>query len=209
MTRHQRLIAIVTAVAVGLVALGIAVFLVLRPAPVVNAPVQQPETPRLPLAPSGSQPAPTPTAPATTTSVPTPTFSRASAREILEQQLKTSGAQFAERFGTYSNQGDFQNLTDLFPLMTERMRIQTQRTIDTARAATSTPAIYVGVTTRPVTTAVASVDETGGRATVRVSAQRATQIGDAQPVTRYETLTIEFRNQQNAWKVDSALWSTP
>lgn len=209
MTRRQRLIAIVTAIAVGLVALGIAVFLVLRPAPVVNAPVEQPETPSLPLAPSTNQPVNAPAAPATSTPAPTPTFARASAREILEQQLKSSGAQFAERFGTYSNQGDFQNLIDLFPLMTERMRSQTQRTIDAARAVTTTPGAYLGVTTRPVTTVVASLDETGGRATIKVSAQRATQTGDAQPVTRYETLTIEFRNQQKIWKVDSAQWSTP
>ncbi len=205
--RRQRLIMI--GVLVGLAALGLAAFLVLRPAAVVNAPVTQPETPRAPLAPSGSQPAPTPTAPATTTPAPTPTFSRASAREILEQQLKTGAAQFAERFGTYSNQGDFQNLIDLFPLMTERLRSQTERTIDAARVAPSTPTGYVGVTTRPVTTAVVSVDEAGGRAVLRVSTQRATQTGDAQPVTRYETLTLEFRNQQNVWKVDSALWSTP
>ncbi|TAK05334.1 hypothetical protein EPO33_05210 [Patescibacteria group bacterium] len=207
MTRRQRLIII--GVLVSLVALGIAAFLVLRPAPAVNTPAEQPETPGLPLAPSTNQPVNAPASPATSTPAPTPTFSRASAREILEQQLKTSGAQFAERFGTYSNQGDFQNLIDLFPLMTERMQQQTQRTIDAASAATSTPSTYVGVTTRPVTTTVVSVDETGGRATIRVSAQRATQTGDAQPVTRYETLTIEFRNQQNVWKVDSARWSTP
>ncbi len=206
MTRRTRLI--IAAAAVGLVAIGIAVFLVLRPAPAVNAPAVQPETPRQPLAPSGSQVAPVPSAPATTTSE-TPTFNRASARDILEQQLKSSGAQFAERFGTYSNQGDFQNLTDLFPLMTERMRLQTQRVIDAARAATTTPSVYVGVTTRPVTMTVVSVNESGGQAAVRISVQRATQIGDAQPVTRYETLTIEFRKQQNVWKVDSAQWSTP
>lgn len=207
MTRRTRLI--ITTAAVGLVAIGIATFLVLRPAPAVNAPVAQHETQRQPLAPSGSQVASAPSAPTTTTPAAAPTFSRASARDILEQQLKTSGSQFAERFGTYSNQGDFQNLIDLFTLMTERMRLQSQRTIDAARSATSTPSVYVGVTTRPVTMTVVSVDEEGGRATVRISAQRATQTGDAQPVMRYETMTIEFRKQQNVWKVDSAQWSTP
>lgn len=208
MKRRTRLI--IAAAVVGALALGIAAYLTLRPAPAVNAPVEQPATSALPLAPSVATNAPAPAAPATTTpAAPAEVFTRASAREVLEQQLKAGGAQFAERFGTYSNEGDFQNLVDLFPLMTERMRQQSQRTIDAARAATSTPAGYVGVVTRPVTTAVALLDEAGGRATVRVSAQRATQTGDAPAVTRYEILTIEYRKQQNAWKVDTALWAMP
>lgn len=206
MTRRTRLILV--GIAVAVLVLALAAYLTLRPSPAAPASTPEPG-PTEPLTPSGLQPpAPTPTTVTTTTAPAGPTFARASSREILEQQLIGTGGQFAERFGTYSNQSDFQNLIDLFPLMTDRMREATERTIEAARA-TSTPSTYVGVTTRAVTTAIASLDEGAGRATIRVSAQRVTQTGDAAPVAKYEILTLEFRKVQNVWKVDSAVWSAP
>ncbi len=200
MTRRTRFILV--AVAVALVALGVAAYLTLRPSAAPPAPVQQPSA-TAPLAPAAALPS-SPSVPTPTTTAPaTPTFTRASERDILVQQLTASGGQFAERFGSYSNQGNFQNLTDLYPLMTDAMRQTVERTIAAAGAA---PTGYVGVTTRAVSTRLVSLDEKAGSATVRVSTQRVTQTGDAAPTTSYADLTIIFRKVQNVWLVDSALW---
>ena len=42
------------------------------------------------------------------------------------------GELFAERYGSYSNQGDFQNLRDLLPVMTSKYRTQTEASLATA-----------------------------------------------------------------------------
>lgn len=164
-----------------------------------------------PLRPAGGLPTPATTTPPVTTAGAgaAQTFSRASDRDIIMHQLTVTAGQFAERFGTYSNQADFQNLIDLFPLMTVRFRDATERTIAQARTAGTAPEEYVGVVTRTVTAKLPSLDDRAGRVTATVTAQRATQTGSDVPTTRYQTLTIEFRLTGGVWLVDSATWSTP
>lgn len=205
MSRRTLLIVAGAVVLVTVVAAVAAV--VLRPTP-PEEPAAVNAAPTAPLAPAGGLPqagADVPTAPAP--AAPVETFTRASEQEILEQRLVSSAGQFAERFGTYSNQADFQNLIDLYPLMTASMRAATERTIAQARAAGSGAEGYVGVTTRAVSTTLASLDATGGRATVTVAAQRSTQSGDDQPTIDYRILTLAFRRSGDLWLVDSATWS--
>ncbi len=204
----RRMLLIVAGVVVFVTVVAAVAAVLLRPAPAPEEPAAEAPTPTASLAPAGGLPqvnanVPTASAPA----APAETFTRASDQEILEQRLVSSAGQFAERFGTYSNQADFQNLVDLYPLMTASMREATERTIAQARSAGGGGDGYVGVTTRAVSTTLASLDATGGRATVTVAAQRSTQSGDDQPTVDYRTLTLAFRRSGDLWLVDSATWS--
>ena len=152
-------------------------------------------------------PKPTPVAEDTTpeeTTPPEPTREeRAEAERASVSSIRTLSETFAERYGSYSAEANFANLTDVLVLMTPSFAAETQAFIDTAEQ----PTDYYGVTTRVVSTKVLSQDEAAGTATVEVSTQREEAIGSAQNLTvSYETLTLELVYLEGSWLVDSAEW---
>lgn len=117
---------------------------------------------------------------------------------FLLQQLAVT---FAERYGSYSNQSNFQNLRDVLPLVTDSFR----RTLETQIAAGSSPGgEYNGVTTRALRSSVAA--RGSSVADVTIKTQRETTMGTSEPTTSYETLTLTFRLVGQTWKVDAAVW---
>ncbi len=160
-----------------------------------RTPAPEPVTP-------GPVTAPSPT---TVVTVPTPAPPQpATAEEIARSQLTTSGKQFAERYGSFSSDGDYQNLTDLFPLMTVGMQRTAEATIAAGQRQPA-PDEFTGVTTIAASTKVTSLDLATGRATVEVRAQRQSTIG-TQKTNSYETLTLSFVRSGTVWKVDAATW---
>src|SRR5512135_203369 len=71
---------------------------------------------------------------------------------------------FAERYGSYSNQGGFQNLTDLLPVMTASYRAKTEAYLATASASGAVE--YQGVTSVKVSTQIRSYSASAGTAVV-------------------------------------------
>jgi len=109
---------------------------------------------------------------------------------------------FAERYGSYSNQGDYQNLRDLLPVMTARYRQETEAYLQTAEAATGQP--YVGVTSVKISTDVRSI--TDDDAVIAVTLQQAKTTGTDAPVLGYRTLRMELKLVGSDWRVDKAAW---
>lgn len=144
--------------------------------------------------------APTTIVPVVTPQPPQP----AGAEEIARSQLTTSGKQFAERYGSFSSDGDYQNLTDLFPLMTAGMQRTAEATIAAGQRQPAPPE-FTGVTTVAASTKVTVLDLASGRATVEVRAQRQSTVG-TQKTNSYETLTLSFVRSGTVWKVNAATW---
>lgn len=110
---------------------------------------------------------------------------------------------FTERFGSYSTEADFQNLTDVLPLMTTAYAAETEAFLATAIP----PSEYYGVTTRVVSIKILSSDETLGTASLEVSTQREEAKGSAQNISiRYQTLALSFLKENDTWKVSAATW---
>ncbi|MDG1949683.1 MAG: hypothetical protein P8J32_02555 [bacterium] len=110
---------------------------------------------------------------------------------------------FVTRYGSYSNEANFANLSDVLPLMSDGFASETEGFIESAVA----PEEYYGVTTHIVTVKVEEEDDELGVATVRVSTQREEAIGSTQNVeVRYQDILLTFVKESASWKVDSATW---
>lgn len=131
-------------------------------------------------------------------------------RREQEQQTRTQASGptavaklFVERYGSYSNEAQFANLSDLLPVMTDDFAERTRMFLQEAVA----PETPYGVTTRAVTVEVESLDETAGAAVVSLQTQREIAEGSTQNRrVEYQQIRLELRREAGIWKVHSAQW---
>lgn len=110
---------------------------------------------------------------------------------------------FVERYGSYSNEAQFQNLIDVLPLMTEAFADETREFI----ASSKSPETFYGVTTQVLTVNVEAMDETTGVATIRMQTQREIAQGSTQNTSvSYQEIRLELEKKAGVWKVASASW---
>lgn len=120
--------------------------------------------------------------------------------------LKQLARTFAERYGSFSNQGFFENQTDLEPFMSASYAAVTEERIS-KELAKPRPDEYHGFTTRALNVTVDSVDESAGQAVLTVKTQRqefSTPTGDG--VVTYQDITLGFVKEEGEWRLDSAKW---
>ncbi|HBK33975.1 TPA: hypothetical protein DEP34_02095 [Candidatus Uhrbacteria bacterium] len=119
-----------------------------------------------------------------------------------EVNVRTVVKTFAERFGSYSNEANFANITDVLPMMTEAYATQTQSAIDSWTASD----VYYAVTTRVLTMEI-TIDEEAGTAQAIVSTQREEARGDVQNISvSYQELVLDLTRVSGSWFVDNATW---
>ncbi|MFA5854661.1 MAG: hypothetical protein WC866_06340 [Patescibacteria group bacterium] len=192
MTPRRRAILIITLAVLLLGVIIVAVILVTRALPKKTTPI-----------PVGQD-----------TSVPTP--EQEAAASIIKNPLvpavtqpvgRTAAAQmgelFAERYGSYSNQGDFQNLRDLLPVMTAKYRLQTETSL--AAAKPQQGQTFEGVTSVKISSEVRTYNEAGGTAVVAVTLQQE-KVSGTSTVVGYRTLRMELKKVGEDWRVDSSRW---
>ncbi len=192
MTARRRAILIVV-LAVLLLGVMIAAVLLLRRA------VAKPPAP----APVAQAPAPAPppqTAAARIQNPLVPTQAEAPVGRTAAAQMAEL---FAERYGSYSNQGDYQNLRDLLPIMTDSYRKQTEAYL--ASAQTQPSQAFEGVTSVKVSTSVRSYGETDGTAVIAVTLQQE-QTSGLRKSSGYRTLRMDLKRVGQDWRVDDARW---
>ncbi len=124
-----------------------------------------------------------------------------------QASLRRLASAFAERFGSFSNTSNFENITDLTVFMTDRMQDWASKYVADARAGRTVNPVYAGTTTRAINTEVVSFDGTAGTAEIKVTTQRqeltgATESGNVY----YQVLDLNFIKAAGVWKVDSATW---
>jgi len=119
--------------------------------------------------------------------------------------LKRLAASFAERYGSFSNQGDFENLKELRVFMTDSMVREVDAYIAEAGSREAAVPDYVGMTTRALNSTVESFNESAGTATVRVNTQRQ-EVKSSGTRVFYQELVLKFISSGEIWEVDSADW---
>jgi len=134
---------------------------------------------------------------------PPPTIS---AEERARAEAQTLATLFVERYGSYSNQSNFQNLEDLLPLMSESFRAKTELQLEELRRVTPPPTEYIGVTTRVLSVAESLYDLPRGAAAFRASVQKSEVKGTAPPAITYPAIDVTLVREGGAWKVGSATW---
>ncbi|MFH0928427.1 MAG: hypothetical protein V1821_03060 [bacterium] len=120
--------------------------------------------------------------------------------DALSRNLIRFSMQFAERYGSFSSESNFQNLRDLEPVMTPGLNSYVESYIATAEA----PAEFYGVTTRAATSEI--ITQTDTAAYLEVLTQRTETKGTAAARTYNQTLQIWVVKQGENWKADKAEW---
>ena len=125
-----------------------------------------------------------------------------------KDDLIRMSSSFSERFGSYSNQSDYSNLSHLMIFMSEKMKKWAEDFIEKSRIEKGPTDIYYGITTRAVKAEMVKYDEDSGLAEVLVNTRRkeANISSDNQSNSFSQDVSINFIKENGVWKVDSARW---
>ncbi len=111
---------------------------------------------------------------------------------------------FVERYGTFSNRNNFENITTLEPYMSDALRIESAKVIDGGQDEGIEEEFY-SIITEVVSTALENLDE-GKTAVVRVGTRRTETRGTESPVIFSQHIQLNFIFVDGAWLVDSVNW---
>ncbi len=113
---------------------------------------------------------------------------------------------FVETLGSYSNQGSFENMSNLLPFMTPSMQSWAQTQIDLARSK-PIPEIYKGVTTRTINHTISKIDLAESTAEVMVETQRKELVGTSTNFRTFnQNILVRLKKHNDVWLVDGAFW---
>ncbi len=113
---------------------------------------------------------------------------------------------FAERFGSFSSQSNFSNITDLQMFMTSSMRQWSVGYIDRLREENPS-STYYGISTYALSSETISFNEDAGQAEIRIFTQRRENRDDQPGENLFlQNLRLELMQQANDWKVNAAYW---
>ncbi|MFA5021873.1 MAG: hypothetical protein WC508_02245 [Patescibacteria group bacterium] len=129
----------------------------------------------------------------------------------LEASLKAIASTFAERFGSYSNEGNYSNLEALKDLMTDRMKAWAQSyQASQQKPSTNDSIVYYGITTQALSVQISNFDQAVGTAEAIVVTQRQeTKNNTTNPKVYYQNLKLQLLKTAAGWKVDAAEWQQP
>ncbi|MDD5043523.1 MAG: hypothetical protein PHD51_02525 [Patescibacteria group bacterium] len=127
-------------------------------------------------------------------------------RPDVSNLVKLASA-FAERFGSYSNQSDFNNIRDLQIFMTDSMEEWSESFIEDSRVKSGDSSIYYGITTKALKAELSEYDEAGGTAEILVKTQRREAMGDTgNAKIYYQDILIKLKKEGDIWKINGAWW---
>jgi len=129
-------------------------------------------------------------------------------KEDLDQEaVKRLAASFAERFGSYSNHSNFQNMEDLKLFMTDKMKAWSSDFVKTQTLKQAGKTEYYGITTQAVTKKMLEYNDAAGTAKVLIQAQRREMVGQSiEPNSFAQAIEVTLLKQNGSWKVDQAYW---
>lgn len=121
--------------------------------------------------------------------------------------IATVAKNFAEIYGTYSNQSNFQNVESVLPLLSASYRAEMENFLAKARSSYKMATDYKGVTATALNSIVESMDDAKGMATVLVKMQKTEYAGtQANFSTGYQDMRIDLVKQGDIWLVDNYQW---
>ncbi len=111
---------------------------------------------------------------------------------------------FIERYGSFSNRNNFENITNLEPLMTEKFRQKSAKFIDENQAA-GIDEEYYGITTTAASMNVTAYVEDAS-ATVDVATRRVESKANEDPRIFSQNVIVSFKKVEGSWKVSDVQW---
>lgn len=124
-----------------------------------------------------------------------------------ETDLEKRAKAFAERFGSYSNQSNYSNFSDLEIFMTKSFSDWTESYVEQLRESAPGYEVYYGISTRALTTELISFDEASGKAEINVLTERSESSANGGDLELYQQkILLKFNKVANDWLVDAAYW---
>lgn len=127
-------------------------------------------------------------------------------RSLVAEDLRMKAKSFAERFGSYTNQSNYDNFNDLKIFMTSKMISWVDDYIAGLKKTETDQNGYYGMTTAAVSGTVKKFSDTAGTAEISVTTQRREVTGSAEPKVFSQDILITYKKTGTDWKVDSAVW---
>ncbi len=122
-----------------------------------------------------------------------------------EENLKLKAASFAERFGSFSNQSNFQNIIDLKIFMSDKMKKWAEAYVTKLRQKQLDNSDFYSIITKAITEEVKEFDSEKGTAIILVHTIRNEK--NKEQINRFkQDVVIKFTKERGVWKVDSANW---
>ncbi len=127
-------------------------------------------------------------------------------RALNSEDLRKMALSFAERFGSYSNQANYGNISDLKVFMTPAMQDWADDYVVQLKKQNNGNTDYYGITTVAISGVVNNFDDTAGQAEILVSTQRKEVVGSAEAKVFNQDVLINFEKIKGEWKTKSAAW---
>ncbi len=121
----------------------------------------------------------------------------------LEDVLKLAMS-FAERFGSFSNQSDYRNISDTQLFMTNSLREWSKNYINRLRQENPVDSFY-SITTISLSTRTIKYNENLGEAEVMVTTHRRENKEDEERNWQQDIL-LELKKENDTWKVNAVYW---
>ncbi|MBN2853928.1 hypothetical protein JXK06_00095 [Patescibacteria group bacterium] len=124
-----------------------------------------------------------------------------------ETDLEKRAKAFAERFGSYSNQSNYSNFSDLEIFMTKSFADWSKSYVEELRDNAPSYKTYYGITTRALGVEIIDFDESKGRAEINVLTERSESSDNINNLEPYQQeITLKFNKIGSDWLVDAAYW---
>jgi len=133
-------------------------------------------------------------------------ISKEASHQFNSNDLSKQAMAFSERFGSFSNQSNYGNFTDLKIFMTDSLKEWADGYVEKLRRE-DTHTGYYGITTRAMSAEVTSFDDQAGTAKVTVTTERsesAETIGGGAPYS--QKLDLNYLKVNGEWLVDGVYW---
>ncbi len=128
-------------------------------------------------------------------------------RKINGDDLGKVAMSLAERFGSFSNQSNYGNFTDLKILMTDNMRKWVDEYVIELKKKPQNSNVYYGVTTQAMTYKIIKFDDKSSEAEILVSTRRSESTEEINGGTAFnQDLRVVFLKVEGEWLFDAAYW---
>ncbi|MDD3085347.1 MAG: hypothetical protein PHU32_05680 [Candidatus ainarchaeum sp.] len=128
-------------------------------------------------------------------------------REWNENDFKSIARSFSERFGSYSNQSDYGNITDVYDWLSSDMKEWADSYINNLKANTNYSGTYYGITTKAlIEPLINNFNPNSNRVEVIVKTQREEVSSSNESKIFDQDIKIIFIKENGNWLVDEATW---
>lgn len=128
-------------------------------------------------------------------------------RDWNENDFKSIARSFAERFGSYSNQSDYGNISDLYGLMNSDMKNWADSYVNDLKADNSYSDGYYGIVTEAlIEPRIDNFKPESGRVEVTASVQRKEIFASGETKVFDQDIKVSFAKENGVWLVAGAHW---